>query len=88
MVVNSKIAGNDENSSGLVMPMATKITMRLIRMLNVNKMSKSQAGRGSTSMLMMSSTSAGTPRPDASKREMFCRMFDRLKSAIFSLINL
>jgi hypothetical protein len=82
MVVKSSIAGNDENSSGRVTPMATMMTMRPTRILKVNKISRSHAGSGKTSMLIMSNTSAGIPRPVASIWETACRKLDKLRVAI------
>ena len=79
MVANSSTAGKDENSSGLRVPMATMITTRATTMLKVNRMSSSSGGSGTTSMAMITSTSAGIPRPAMSKRDRFCRRFDRVR---------
>ncbi len=63
MVANNNTDGKDENSSGLRVPMAIMMISKLQAMLNVNKMSKSSAGRGTTNMAMINNTSAGKPRP-------------------------
>jgi hypothetical protein len=63
MVANSNTEGNEENSSGLRVPMAIMMTSKLQPILKVNNMSSSNAGSGTTNMAMIKSTSAGKPRP-------------------------
>jgi hypothetical protein len=79
MVANSSTEGKDENSNGLRVPIATMMTTKPIMMLNVNKMSNSSGGKGTTNMAMISKTKAGKPNPAKLKPERFCRIADRVK---------
>jgi hypothetical protein len=63
MVANSKTEGNDENSSGLRVPIAIMITTKLIMMLKVNKMSSNKGGSGTTNIAMINRTKTGNPKP-------------------------
>jgi hypothetical protein len=63
MVANNKTDGNEENSSGLRVPMAIMMTSKLQPILKVNRMSKRSAGRGTTNMAMINNTMAGKPKP-------------------------
>ena len=62
-MANNKTEGKDENSSGLRVPMAIMMISKLQAMLNVNKMSRSNEGRGTTNMAMINNTMAGRPKP-------------------------
>ena len=79
MVANNNTEGNDENSSGLRVPMAIMMMTKLQAMLKVNSTSSSNAGKGTTNMAMINNTSAGKPRPVKSNLDRFCRTADRVK---------
>ena len=78
MVANSKIAGNDENSSGLRVLMAIMMMTKATTILKVKSKSSSNGGSGSTIIAMMSRTKPGMAKPAGSNRPMFCRRIDRL----------
>jgi len=63
MVANNRTDGNDENSSGLRVPIAIMMITKLQAMLKVNNTSRSSGGKGKTNIAMMSSTNAGRPSP-------------------------
>jgi polynucleotide 5'-kinase involved in rRNA processing len=82
MVAINKMAGNELKSSGLELLMAIIIMIRPITILNVNRKSSKNAGRGSTSMEIISRTRKGIPNPESSIFDRSCRRFDSVAIAI------
>jgi hypothetical protein len=70
IVANKRIAGKAEKSRGFELLIAIIIMMTPNRMLNVNKKSSRNDGRGRTSMEIISKTIAGIPRPESSIFDM------------------
>ena len=82
MVVSSSTEGKDENSSGLVVRIATMITIRPVIRLKVNNTSSRKAGSGITSMAMITMTSSGMPSSPTLMPRMFWRKFDSASELI------
>ena len=78
IVAKRRTEGKEENSNGLRVPMAIMMIKTLEAMLNVNKTSRKNGGRGKTNMPMINNTRAGILRSAKLNFDRFCRMVDRL----------
>jgi hypothetical protein len=64
--------------------MAIIIITKPTTILNVNKKSNKNAGRGRINMHKINRTRKGIPNPDSSNFDRFCRRFDSVASAIIN----
>ena len=76
MVENKMTVGNEENSIGVAVFMATIITSNANRMLRVNNMSSMTGGRGRISIVKINKMTAGTANEEARKPSVSCRRSD------------
>ncbi len=86
MVENKMTVGNEENSIGVAVFMATIITSNANRMLRVNNMSSMTGGRGRISIVKINKMTAGTANEEARKPSVSCRRSDIVKALVAILL--
>tara|TARA_B100000214_G_scaffold352190_1_gene307173 strand:+ start:181 stop:459 length:279 start_codon:yes stop_codon:yes gene_type:complete len=85
-VANNKTPGKDENSNGLCVAIETIITTKPTKILKVNKMSKTNGGRGITSIAIINNTKAGIPRLEVSNLVKLSLTVEKKSVAAFDAI--
>jgi len=75
IVANKRTAGKEEKSRGRLVPIAIIITTSPTRILNVNKISNNNGGKGITNIAKISRTRPGIPKLENSKLEKYVLTF-------------